>query len=114
MRIPITFLLVFILVPFFPYKCTLNFGGLSYNGYKKLKIQNSSQDGLVLTEDCTELGLKSGAELDRYLLNDDKLLNELTIFKRGLSGYKFTLYGEFVRCNDRYKSFTLKSGTQHM
>ena len=87
MKTVVILLFVFILTPFLPYKWILSFGGLSYSGYEKLKIQNSSQDGLVLIEDCNELGLKSGKELDRYLLNSEELSKELTIFKRGLSAY---------------------------
>ena len=107
-KIIIILIVVFILTPFLPYKCILNFGGLSYSGYEKLKIQNSSQDGLVLIEDCNELGLKSGKELDRYLLNSEEVSKELTIFKRGLSGYKFTLYGEFIIDEDGTRKFSIK------
>lgn len=102
MRIAIMLLIAIILAPLLPYKCILNFGGF---GYKKLKTQNSSSDGLVLIEDCNELGLKSGAELDWYLLNANILDNELTIFKSGLSGYEFTLYGEFIENDDGTRKF---------
>lgn len=105
----LTIIVLFIFIIFFPllpYRHPLFF---SEPNYIKIKTKYSSQDGLVLTERCEELNLEKGMEVGNRLIDLDKITNEITSIKYGLSGNKINIYGSVLESTNGKKMFQIKN-----
>lgn len=94
-----------ILMPVLPYKHPIF---VLSAGYEKLKIQYSSQDGLLLREKCNELGLEEDMEVGDRLIGVDKINDEITSIKYGVPRVKFNLYGNFIEDADGKTMFQIE------
>lgn len=94
-----------ILMPVLPYKHPIF---VLSSGYEKLKIQYSSQDGLLLREKCNELGLEEDMEVGDRLIGFDKINDEIISIKYGVPRVKFNLYGNFIEDADGKTMFQIE------
>ena len=94
-----------ILMPVLPYKHPIF---VLSSGYEKLKIQYSSQDGLLLSEKCNELGLEEDMEVGDRLIGFDKINDEIISIKYGVPRVKFNLYGNFIEDADGKTMFQIE------
>lgn len=81
---------------------------MSIHNKKKLKIQYSSQDGLLLREKCNELGLEEDMEVRDRLIGVDKINDEIISIKYGVPRVKFNLYGNFIEDADGKTMFQIE------
>ena len=94
-----------ILMPVLPYKHPIF---VLSAGYEKLKIQYSSQDGLLLREKCNDLGLEEDMEVGDRLIGFDKINDKIISIKYGVPRVKFNLYGNFIEDADGKTMFQIE------